>query len=93
MNDSNCGKGLLAFMGGIALGATLGILFAPDKGSRTRKKIVKGTKDITDAAREKIEDLIESAEEVVDELKENASNYIHRKEKEMEDEMRKKEAR
>ncbi|SHJ11487.1 YtxH domain-containing protein [Aquimarina spongiae] len=36
-NNSNTVLGVLA---GTAIGATLGILFAPDKGSNTRKKIV-----------------------------------------------------
>ena len=37
------GKVLLGVLAGVAVGATLGILFAPDKGSVTRKKIsVKG---------------------------------------------------
>jgi gas vesicle protein len=80
MSDSNFGKYLTAFIGGAAVGAALGILFAPDKGEKTRKKIVKKTKDLKDAACEKLENLIESAEEIVDELKENASNYMQRNE-------------
>jgi len=37
MNDSN--KILTAVGAGVLVGAALGILFAPDKGSETRKKI------------------------------------------------------
>ncbi|MDL2262374.1 YtxH domain-containing protein [Bacteroidales bacterium OttesenSCG-928-I21] len=80
MSNSNFGKGLIAFVSGAAVGAALGILFAPDKGVKTRKKIAKKTRDITDSAREKLEDFIESAEEIVDELKENASNFMSRNE-------------
>lgn len=31
---------VLAFLGGIAAGVLVGIMFAPDKGSETRKKII-----------------------------------------------------
>ena len=34
------GKILLGVLAGVAAGATLGILFAPAKGSKTRKKII-----------------------------------------------------
>ncbi|MBS1510298.1 MAG: YtxH domain-containing protein [Bacteroidetes bacterium] len=36
---SNTGKIVTAAVAGVAAGAILGILFAPDKGSETRKKI------------------------------------------------------
>lgn len=37
MADS--GKVVLGLLAGIAIGATLGILFAPDKGTETRRKL------------------------------------------------------
>lgn len=37
--NSNTGKTLLALLTGAAIGAGIGILFAPDKGTKTRKKI------------------------------------------------------
>lgn len=89
MSRSNFGKGLLAFIGGAALGVTLGILFAPDKGKETRKKIVKKTKNIKDSVTERFENLIESAEDIVDELKETASDFANRKEEKVEETMSK----
>lgn len=40
------GKVLLGVLAGLATGAALGILFAPDKGSATRKKISKRAKNM-----------------------------------------------
>ena len=48
------GKLLLALAGGVALGAFLGILFAPNKGSDTRKKMA----DEAKKAGEKMKDVI-----------------------------------
>lgn len=49
------GKALLGVLAGIAAGAALGVLFAPDKGDNTRKKIAKSGEDLADALNEQIE--------------------------------------
>lgn len=41
-------KALLGVVAGLAAGAVLGILLAPDKGSKTRKKIADKANDLTD---------------------------------------------
>jgi gas vesicle protein len=51
MNTS--GKILAAVAAGIAAGAVLGILFAPDKGSETRRKINEQGKKFTDDVKDK----------------------------------------
>lgn len=43
-NYSTSGKVIIAAVAGVAVGAILGILFAPDKGSETRSKLVKKAK-------------------------------------------------
>lgn len=45
MSDNNTGAVLLALLTGAALGAGAGILYAPEKGSRTRKKIKKNVRE------------------------------------------------
>lgn len=45
------------FLTGIATGAAIGILFAPEKGSKTRKQISDKTKAYTDNVKQKINDV------------------------------------
>ncbi len=49
------GKALLGVLAGVAAGAALGILFAPDKGENTRKNLSKKGEDLADAVNDKIE--------------------------------------
>ena len=53
------GKVLLGVLAGVAVGATLGILFAPDKGSTTRKKISRKADDYSEELEEKFNEFIE----------------------------------
>ena len=45
-------KGIGRFIGGLAIGAGLGILFAPDKGENTRKMLAKKLEEIYKKAKE-----------------------------------------
>ena len=81
------GKVLLGVLAGVAVGATLGILFAPDKGSATRKKISQKGDDYADEIGAKFNAFIESmtnkfenmqaeAGEVVDHAKLQGKEFI-----------------
>ncbi|SHF84549.1 Gas vesicle protein [Flavobacterium fluvii] len=54
---SNNTNSVLALLLGAAIGAGIGILFAPDKGSKTREKIKDGYDDAKDNLKHKLEDI------------------------------------
>lgn len=72
------GKVILGVLAGVATGALIAVLFAPDKGTETRKKISKKGKELSDELKGKIEDVIDhitkkcecTKEEVIEEVKE-----------------------
>ena len=72
----NAGKVFLGVLVGVAVGATLGILFAPDKGSKTRKKIVRRKDEYVDDLEEKYNDLIGRITEKFDRLRGEAAQMV-----------------
>ena len=48
---------VLALLAGLAIGAGLGILFAPDSGKNTREKIKSGVDDYSDDLKAQLKDL------------------------------------
>ena len=69
----NSGKVFVGVLAGFAAGAVLGILFAPDKGSDTRKKIAKKGTDTIDGIKDKLDDLLLSISEKLEYAKEEAT--------------------
>lgn len=62
---SSTGSFLIGLLSGAAIGATLGILFAPDKGEVTRKKISNKANELKDDLEHKFNDLKEYVAEAV----------------------------
>lgn len=69
------GKILLGVLAGVAAGALLGVLFAPDKGSVTRKKITKKSNDYADALKEKFDEFLDTISEKIEDVKNEASDF------------------
>jgi len=71
----NTGKVLLAVLAGVAAGGLLGVLFAPDKGSVTRKKISKKSEDYAEALKEKFNEFLDSISEKFEAVKEEVIEF------------------
>jgi len=64
------GKVVLALLAGVAAGAVLGILFAPDKGSETRKKLSGEGDDLKESMKEKFNQFLDDISEKYENVKE-----------------------
>jgi len=65
MENSNVTEKVIgAIIIGTLLGATIGVLFAPYKGSRTRNRIARKSKDLASKMKEEANSLISKAEEL-----------------------------
>lgn len=54
---------IIGILGGVAIGAIAGILFAPDKGTNTRKKITKKSTDLADDLKVKLDNITSTLSE------------------------------
>jgi gas vesicle protein len=75
-NTNENGKLIGALLLGAAIGGTLGILFAPDKGIETRKKLSVKGEHLTDALKDKFNELLEEAKDEVKLVKEKANTFM-----------------
>lgn len=72
----NAGKLLVGVLAGVAVGALMGILFAPDKGTETRKKIVKKGEDYVEDLKEKFNGLIDDLTQKMDATRAKADEMV-----------------
>lgn len=67
-----------SFINGLSVGFLLGILFAPDKGEETRRKISRRASVIKDNIRDTYEDIADNVSDQISEVKYKANQIVNR---------------
>ena len=70
------GKVLMGILLGAVTGAAVGVLFAPHKGSKTRKLLTRNAKDMAENIKNKVKDEAESLRSKAIELEGNAKDKM-----------------
>ena len=69
-------KIILGVLGGVAVGALLGVLFAPEKGDKTRKKIMEKSNDYADELKDKLDSLLGTVTSKVDKMRKEGESFF-----------------
>ncbi|MGZ3754842.1 MAG: YtxH domain-containing protein [Mucilaginibacter sp.] len=80
-------KVVIALLAGVAAGAALGILFAPDKGNETRDKLSESLKNLGDSIRETAANEIDNLVGMKDKIMDNIKTKIKSTEEEYQDDL------
>jgi len=76
MNSSS--KIIVGVLAGVAAGTILGLLFAPEKGVDTRRKISEKYNDLSDAVKDKLNDLVNIVKDEYEYAKDSASDLVNK---------------
>ncbi|RTY75422.1 YtxH domain-containing protein [Flavobacterium sp. ZB4P23] len=69
-------KIILGVLGGVAVGALLGVLFAPEKGEKTRRKIMDKSNDYADELKGKLDSLLGTITQKYEKIWNEGENLI-----------------
>jgi gas vesicle protein len=83
MSDNT--KVVAALLAGLAAGAALGILFAPDKGSETRDKLNDSLKDLGEAIKERSSEQLAQVNDFTDKVISTLKTKLNKGERAIED--------
>jgi len=72
------GNLLFGLLCGACIGGICGILFAPHKGSVTRKIITRRGEDYVDVLEEKFDDFLDTIDDKIDNVKKEVSGFVRR---------------
>ncbi|WP_432712272.1 YtxH domain-containing protein [Pedobacter sp.] len=75
MNDNS--KVLIGLLAGLAAGAALGLLFAPEKGTDTRDRLSQSIKDLSDSIKDKAADEINNLANLKDKVVSSVKSKIN----------------
>ena len=81
----NAGKLFLGVLAGVAVGATLGVLFAPKKGSSTRKRISRKGEEYIGDLEEKFNDFIDTTAKKYRDVKDEVTGVVDQGKRKMEE--------
>lgn len=76
-------KTILGILGGVAIGAVLGILYAPNKGSKTRKKIIKKTNKTKNKLKDNYSQFIDTVSEKYNSIVANEEELMEKGKEEL----------
>ena len=74
--SNNAAKGLCVLLIGAAIGGLLGVLYAPEKGKKTRRKILNKQDDIKEFMKVRLHRILEEAKSKLESTTERASKFL-----------------